>query len=125
MKRLLVVDDSATMRRMVIASLRELKGIQFHEAGNGLEAIEYLALAAVDLILLDLNMPDMHGLDVVKFVQQHTAYRSIPIVVLTTRSDAETRAAAMAAGASLFMTKPFEPKELVGHVTKLLHLNEE
>jgi two-component system, chemotaxis family, chemotaxis protein CheY len=125
MKKVLVVDDSATMRRMVMASLRELKDIQFQEAGNGLEAIERLALDIIDLIMLDLNMPDIHGLEVVKFVRQHAAYRAIPIIVLTTRDDAETREAAMTGGATLYMTKPFEPKELVGHVRKLLDLAKE
>ena len=122
MKKILVVDDSATMRRMVMASLRSLKDVKFQEAGNGLEAIEHLALGTVDLILLDLNMPDMHGLEVVKFVRQHAAYRAIPIVVLTTRGDAESRNSALAAGASAFMTKPFGPADLAGQVSKILEL---
>lgn len=120
MRKVLVVDDSATMRRMVMASLRTLHDVKFQEAGNGLEAIEHLALGSVDLIILDLNMPDIHGLEVVKFVRQHTAYRAIPIIVLTTRGDAESRNSALAAGASAFMTKPFDPPELVGQVTKIL-----
>ena len=61
MKNVLVVDDSATMRRMVLVSLRGLGEVQFHEASNGLEAIERLALGPIDLMILDLNMPDMHG----------------------------------------------------------------
>src|ERR1700733_9714622 len=122
MKRILVVDDSATMRRMVMASLRALKEVKFQEAGNGLEAIEHLALGTIDLILLDLNMPDMHGLEVVKFVRQHAAYRAIPIIVLTTRGDADSRNGALAAGASAFMTKPFDPADLVGQVSKTLDL---
>jgi two-component system chemotaxis response regulator CheY len=118
----LVVDDSATMRRMVMVSLRELTGVKFFEAGNGLEAIERLAIAPIDMILLDLNMPDMHGMEVVRFVKAHAAYRAIPIVVLTTRGDEDTRGAALAAGASLYLTKPFEPGTLVGHAKNLLQL---
>jgi two-component system, chemotaxis family, chemotaxis protein CheY len=120
MKRILVVDDSATMRRMVMASLRALKDIKFQEAGNGLEAIEHLALGTIDLILLDLNMPDMHGLEVVKFVRQHAAHRAIPIIVLTTRGDAESRNSALVAGASAFLTKPFDPPDLAKQVSKML-----
>src|SRR5262249_56990181 len=87
MKHLLIVDDSPTMRRMVMASLRNAPEITFHEAANGLEAIERLALGPIDLILLDLNMPDMHGMEVIQFVKSHAAYRDIPVVVLTTRGD--------------------------------------
>jgi two-component system chemotaxis response regulator CheY len=118
----LVVDDSATMRRMVIVSLRGLTGVKFFEAGNGLEAIERLAITPIELILLDLNMPDMHGMEVVRFVKAHNAYRAIPVVVLTTRGDEDTRDAALAAGASLYLTKPFEPGTLVGHAKNLLQL---
>src|SRR5688500_19774468 len=92
-KTVLVVDDSATMRRMVMVSLRGLKSVTFQEAGNGLEAIERLALGPVDLMILDLNMPDMHGMEVVQFVKGHSAYRELPIIVLTTRGDEGSRGA--------------------------------
>ncbi len=105
-----MVDDSATLRRMVMVSLRGLKDIAFQEAGNGLEAIERLALGPVDLMVLDLNMPDMHGLGVVHFVREHQRYRDIPIVVLTTRGDDESREAALTSGATLYLTKPFTPQ---------------
>src|SRR4029077_9098022 len=103
---ILIVDDSPTMRRMVMVSLRELGPVKFHEAGNGLEAIERRALAPIDLLLLDLNMPDMHGMEVVQFVQSHSAYRAIPIIVFTTRADEGSRSAALTAGAALYLTKP-------------------
>ena len=74
MRRILVVDDSATMRKMVIASLRDLTDVSFSEAGNGFEAIEQLEVAPFDLMILDLNMPEMHGLEVLKFVLEHPSY---------------------------------------------------
>lgn len=117
---ILVVDDSPTMRRMVVASLRDLQDVSFDEASNGLEAIEHLALAPVGLVVLDLNMPDMHGLEVVKFVRQHQAYRTIPIIVLTTRGDESSRSAVMAAGASAYLTKPFLPSVLAASALELL-----
>jgi two-component system chemotaxis response regulator CheY len=122
MKTILVVDDSATMRRMVMVSLRGLGEMKFQEAGNGLEAIERLALGPVDLMILDLNMPDMHGMDVVQFVHAHTAYRAIPIIVLTTRGDEGSRSEVLAAGAALYLTKPFDPGTLAAHARKLLNL---
>jgi|SRR5436853_5296533 len=121
MKRILIVDDSPTMRRMILASLRDLKDIAFDEAENGLEAIEQLAISPVHLMVLDLNMPDMHGLEVVEFVRSHQAYRAIPIIVLTTRGDEASRSAALEAGAAAYLTKPFLPNVLCGRVRELLN----
>lgn len=121
MKRILVVDDSPTMRRMVIASLRDLKDASFTEAGSGLEAIERLALSPVDLMVLDLNMPDMHGMEVVQFVRKHHTYRAIPIIVLTTRGDESSRSAALEAGAAVYLTKPFLPNVLSARARELLN----
>jgi two-component system, chemotaxis family, chemotaxis protein CheY len=123
MKNVLIVDDSVTMRRMVGASLRSLPDVSFQEAANGLEAIERLAIGTVHLIILDLNMPDMHGLEVVAFVRKHATFQSIPIIVLTTRGDDESRVAALSAGASLYLTKPFDPKVLAMDAGRLLSLD--
>lgn len=120
MPNILVVDDSATMRRMVMAALRPLGPIEFDEAQSGLEAIERLSIAPVDLVLLDLNMPDVHGLEVLRFVRSHHAFRRIPVVVLTTRGDEESRQAAMREGATLYLTKPFAPDALAPQVRELL-----
>lgn len=120
MREILVVDDSPTMRRMVIASLRSLADANFHEAPSGLEAIEYLALLRIDLIILDLNMPDMHGLEVVRFVRNHKLCSQTPIIVLTTRGDEASRSEALAIGASVYMTKPFLPNVLAAQVLDLL-----
>jgi len=117
---ILVVDDSATIRRMVRAALQSLADTQFMEAETGLEAIERLAFAPVRLIVLDLNMPDMHGLEVLRFVRAHAAYRDIPVLVLTTRQDEESRRAALAAGATAYVTKPFAPATLAAEARKLV-----
>ena len=121
MSNILVVDDSPTMRRMVLASLRDLSGVVFDEASSGLEAIEHLALSPVNLIILDLNMPDMHGLEVVRFVRQHNVYCAIPIIVLTTRGDETSRSDALALGATVYLTKPFLPNVLASHARELLN----
>ena len=120
MHRALIVDDSPTMRRMVMASLRDVCLGGFVEAASGLEAIEQLALGPISLVVLDLNMPDMHGLEVLRFVRGHQAFRQLPVVVLTTRGDEDSRSAAMTAGASLYVTKPFAPQTLAGHARTLL-----
>ena len=123
MDRTLIVDDSPTMRRMVMASLREVCAGGFSEAASGLEAIEQLAMGPVALMVLDLNMPDMHGLEVLRFVRGHQAFRSLPVIVLTTRGDEPSRAAALAAGASLYLTKPFAPIALAGQARALVEGN--
>jgi two-component system chemotaxis response regulator CheY len=118
--RILIVDDSATIRKMVRASLQALAPSHFVEAATGLEAIEQLAVGPVQLIVLDLNMPDMHGIDVLNFVRGHQQYRTIPIIVLTTRGDAESRRRAAEAGATTYLTKPFAPETLATTARSLL-----
>ena len=120
MRTILVVDDSPTMRRMIMASLRELDGVGFEQAASGLEAIERLALVPVDLVVLDLNMPDVHGLEVLRFVRSHERFRTLPVVVLTTRGDEESREAALREGATRYLTKPFEPTALAPEIRALL-----
>jgi two-component system chemotaxis response regulator CheY len=120
MHRTLVVDDSPTIRRMVMASLKEVCPGGFAEAASGLEAIEQLALGPVALIILDLNMPDMHGLEVLRFVRRHQAYRQTPVVVLTTRSDQASRDTVLEAGASAYLTKPFAPQALADQVRTVI-----
>ena len=120
MTSILIVDDSATIRRMVRASLASLEQPSFIEANSGLEAIERLALNTVQLIVLDLNMPDMHGLEVLAFIRGQQKYRGLPVLVLTTRGDEASRLAAIAAGASAFMTKPFSPPALTTEAQALL-----
>ena len=120
MDRTLIVDDSPTMRRMVMASLREVCAGGFAEAASGLEAIEQLAMGPVALMVLDLNMPDMHGLEVLKFVRGHDAFRRLPVIVLTTRGDDASRQAALDAGATLYLTKPFTPGALASESRALI-----
>ncbi len=120
MNNILVVDDSPTMRRMVITSLGSLRAVKSTQAGSGLEAIERLAIEPVDLMVLDLNMPDMHGMEVIDFVRRHQSYRNIPIVVLTTKGEEASRTQAMAAGATSYLTKPFDPRHLADVVDSLL-----
>ena len=103
-----------------MTSLKGLGGVKFSEAGSGLEALERLALARVDLMILDPNMPEMHGIEVLQFVRAHKTYRNLPVVILTTRGDEASRAVATASGATDYLTKPFQAKELLAYARKLL-----
>ena len=120
MADVLVVDDSRVMREMVIACLRARPGLVFTQAASGLEAIERLSLKAFDLVVLDLNMPDIGGIEVVEFVRGQDQLRSLPIIIVTTRGDDASRTRALSAGASRFMTKPFSPESILAEVSALL-----
>jgi two-component system chemotaxis response regulator CheY len=117
---LLVVDDSRVMRDMIIACLRGEQGLEFVHAASGLEAIEKLSLQPYALMILDLNMPDISGYEVLEFVRQQQDLQLLPIIVVTTRGDDASRARALEAGATRFMTKPFEPEELLAETRVLL-----
>lgn len=120
MKRLLVVDDSKLMRDMVSACLRPLGNVAFEFASTGLEAIERLSLASFDLVVLDLNMPDVGGIEVLEFVRAQDHLAKLPILVVTTRGDDDNRTKIMAAGASAFLPKPFTPPQILDEARRLI-----
>jgi two-component system chemotaxis response regulator CheY len=120
LSEILVVDDSRVMRDMVVACLRALPGASFTHAASGLEAIERLSLSPFDIVVLDLNMPDIGGIEVVEFIRGQDRLRSLPIIIVTTRGDDESRGRALVAGASRFMTKPFTPDAILAEVRALL-----
>lgn len=108
----LIVDDSAMIRKMIISALRPLDPF-CREASSGLEAIEQLMLQPYDAITLDLNMPDMHGLEFLQFVRSHQAFQKIPVLVITTQNEAAIRRAVLSAGANEYLTKPFLPHQVL------------
>lgn len=120
MREILVVDDSKVMRDMIVACLRPQEGLAFAHAASGLEAIEQLSLQPFDLLILDLNMPDIGGIEVLEFVRGQDKLRRLPILVVTTRGDETSRARALGSGADRFMTKPFSPEALLREVRELL-----
>jgi two-component system chemotaxis response regulator CheY len=117
---ILVVDDSKVMRDMIVACLRPEHRLSFTHASSGLEALEKLSLRAFDLMILDLNMPDIGGFEVIEFVRAQDKLRALPIIIVTTRGDEGSRARALGAGASRFMTKPFRPEAILDEVRSLL-----
>ena len=120
MSELLVVDDSKVMRDMIIACLRADPGLRFSHAASGLEAIEQLSLRPFDLVVLDLNMPDIGGIEVVEFIRGQDRLRHLPIIIVTTRGDEASRVRALSAGASRFLVKPFDPQAILDEVRGLL-----
>lgn len=120
MAQVLVVDDSKVMRDMVEACLKPNASLCVTQASSGLEAIEQLSLKRFDIVVLDLNMPDIGGIEVVEFVRAQDQLRELPIIIVTTRGDDASRAKALDAGASRYLTKPFTPQAILEEVGLLL-----
>lgn len=118
--RVLVVDDSPTMRQFVIFALQRLPGLQIDEAEDGVSALKKLAEEKYDLLLTDLHMPLLDGLRLIGLLRNDLSYKSLPIVVITTENSQLTRQKALAAGADEYLTKPLQTAGLINVVRKLL-----
>jgi two-component system chemotaxis response regulator CheY len=120
MAEVLLVDDSKVMREMLAACLRAQDAHAFTHASSGLEAIEQLSLKPFDLVLLDLNMPDLGGIEVVEFIRSQDRLRALPVIIVTTRGDELSRERALKAGATSYLTKPFTPEGIQAEVAAAL-----
>jgi two-component system, chemotaxis family, chemotaxis protein CheY len=118
MPNILIVEDSPTVRKMIMASLKSL-GAAFSEAGSGLEAMEKLTRVRIDAVTLDLNMPDMHGMEFMEFLKSHDSFKDIPVIVITTHGE-NIAEKVLEAGADRFIAKPFTPSELLHAMQSLL-----
>jgi two-component system chemotaxis response regulator CheY len=120
--RALIVDDSSVMRKIVERSLRQagLDLAQVVEAGNGAEALAVLQANAVDLILCDINMPVMDGLEFVKQLSTLEKVKSVPVVMITTEGSEGHVVQALSAGARGYIRKPFTPDQVKEHVLAVL-----
>ncbi|WP_075289503.1 response regulator [Pararhizobium arenae] len=117
--RILTVDDSASIRLTTKVTLTNA-GYEITEAVNGAEGLEKAKAGEYDLIVTDLNMPIMDGLTMIEELRKLPAHMGVPIIFLTTESDADLKARAKAAGATGWLTKPFDPENLVKIVKKVL-----
>ncbi len=118
-KTILTVDDSASVRQMVQLTLTGA-GYQVIQAGDGAEGLAKARGTAVDMVVTDLNMPVMNGLTFIRELRQLPAYKGVPILFLTTESDEGMKKEAKAAGATGWITKPFQQEQLVGVIKKVL-----
>ena len=119
-KRVLMVDDSMMVRQMVSFTLKEA-GFDVVEAEHGQDAMNKLGSNTVDLIVTDLNMPVMNGIDFIAGARALPATRYVPILMLTTESHPEMKQKGKAAGATGWIVKPFNPQQLLAVVSKVLH----
>jgi two-component system chemotaxis response regulator CheY len=112
-KRILVVEDSPTMRSLLASALEDLETtVKVDEAESGFEALRMLPRGEYDLIVTDINMPDINGLELVSFVKRNEAYRGIPLVIVSTEGSERDRDKGLGLGADAYLVKPFDPEVL-------------
>jgi two-component system chemotaxis response regulator CheY len=120
MKNVLIVEDSKAIRSMIRVALEEAGDFFAVEAGNGFEALKTLPSKRFDLIITDINMPDINGLELIGYVKGNPAYQGIPLVIVSTEKSEEDKKRGLALGASGYVVKPFKKEELVAVVTQVL-----
>jgi two-component system chemotaxis response regulator CheY len=111
--KILIVEDSPTMRQLISFALKRLRGIKIVEANDGVDGLKKISAEKFDLIFTDINMPIMDGLKLVNLVRDDANHRHIPIVVITTEGAREDRERALALGANDYITKPIQPNRIL------------
>lgn len=121
MKRILIVEDSATMRSLIGASLEAIDvAVKIVEAKSGFEALRLLPRESYDLVVTDINMPDINGLELASFMKGSAKYASIPLVIVSTEGSERDVEKGLGLGADAYLVKPFDPEALRQIVLDLL-----
>jgi CheY-like chemotaxis protein len=115
----LVVDDDPFIRKLILTTLEDVSEFELHEAGDGLEALEFAAHQPPALVFLDVDMPRLNGIDTCRRLRTGEATSSTTIVMLTAASGDQVQRRAEEAGADMFLTKPFSPLDLLRMVDRL------
>ncbi len=116
----LVVEDSPTMRQLIVMALRRIPALECVEAEDGVEALKHLTRVRFDILVTDINMPVMDGLKLVDTVRKDEVHKEIPIVIITTEGAAEDRQRAFSLGADAYITKPIRARQVIDMVKNLL-----
>jgi len=119
---ILVVEDSPTMRQLIVFALKRLKDVAVVEAGDGVDGLKKLSAQKFDLLIADINMPIMDGLKLVSLVRQDPKYKDMPIIIVTTEGAEEDKKRGLTLGANAYLTKPVQTNQLITTVKELLRL---
>ncbi len=117
---ILVVDDSPTMRQLIVFALKRLRDVSITEANDGVDGLKKISCAKFDLVLTDINMPVMDGLKLVSLIRGDATHKEVPIIVITTEGGQEDKDRAMALGATSYITKPIQANSVLTVVKGLL-----
>ncbi len=122
MKKILIVEDSQTMRGLIVSTIEALGNVEIIEAASGFHALKILPRERFDLIITDINMPDINGLELVNFVKRSAQYKETPLFIISTEGSERDRDKGMQLGADEYLVKPFEPEKLLSLVKRYLHV---
>lgn len=118
----LVVEDSPTMRQLIVFALKRIRGLKITEANDGVDGLKKISAEKFDLILTDINMPIMDGLKLVSLVRNDPTHKEVPIVIITTEGATEDKDRAMAIGANDYITKPIQTIKIIEVAKRLLNI---
>ncbi|MBI5875744.1 MAG: response regulator [Deltaproteobacteria bacterium] len=118
--KILIVEDSPTTRAMITSAIEVIDGMEIFESKSGFEALKLLPHHSFNLIITDINMPDINGLELVSFVKKNQGYKHIPLIIITTEGSERDREKGLSLGANEYLVKPFNPEELQKLVKKYL-----
>ena len=118
--RFLIVDDSTTMRRIIINTLNKVGYKDCTEAANGREGMERLTAAGADVVITDWNMPEMSGIDFIRAIRANAATRELPVLMVTTNAAKDDIVEALRAGINSYVVKPFTPETIKEKIESML-----
>lgn len=119
-KKILIAEDSTTMRSLIVSTINAAGDYETFEAANGFEALRLLPREKVDLIITDINMPDINGLELVSFIRSNENYKQTPLIIISTEGSERDREKGLALGANAYLVKPFAPVQLQTLIHKFL-----
>lgn len=120
-KTILIADDSTNMRAMLVSTIESLGDYHIVEASSGFEALRLLPREKVDLILTDINMPDINGLELISYLRNNINYQSIPVFIISTEGSQKDIEKGKLLGANEYLIKPFSPTKLQALISSYLH----
>ena len=119
-KRVLLVDDSSTMRSFVAATLEGEGGFEVTQVPSGFAALKLLPSTPFDLVITDINMPDINGLELIRFIRQNPQHKETPLIIISTEGKERDRDKGLGLGANAFLVKPFQPEDLLALVKQYI-----
>ncbi len=119
-KKILIAEDSQTMRSLIASTISVMGDYELIEAANGFEALRILPREKVDLVITDINMPDINGLELISFIKNNPNYKETPLFIISTEGSEKDREKGLSLGADAYLVKPFNPEELQALIRQYL-----